>query len=368
VGRIELQSVTVTREGAMLLDRIELSVAEGERMAVLGPSGSGKSTLLRTIAGLEAPDPPGPDRPDGGRVLFDGRDVTGLPPRDRDVSMVSQQAGLQPHLDVRRNMGFPLTLRRMAPEEVDARVEAEASAFSLGKLLRRRPATLSTGERHEVALARSLVRRASVLLLDEPVADQDGPRRASLVRELITLQEGYGVTLLVATNDQRVAMGLAQRCAVLDGGRIVQVGRPQDLFARPATVFVAGFLGSPPMNLMTGRVERAASGARIVAGPLRVRSFAPVVSDLVGTTCTVGIRPSDLHVAEPGSDAVLEEPVRSCAFLGAELEIRLGTADQELVATIARPGPGIGELVRLAVHPADIHLFGPDGVAITHGV
>jgi multiple sugar transport system ATP-binding protein len=369
MSRIELQALTVTRDTHRLLDSVDLVVAEGERLVVLGPSGSGKSTLLRTVAGLEYPDQQG-----GGRIRIDGRDVTRLPPRERDASMVNQQASLQPHLDVRRNIGFPLTLRRVPPSERDERVEAEARTFALRDLFRRRPKTLSTGERHEVALARSLVRRVGVLLLDEPFANHDGPRRATLLRELITVQEGYGVTLLCATNDQRVAMSLAHRCAVLDRGRIIQVGRPHQLFSQPSSVFVAGFLGTPPMNLLPAHVERAASGVRILAGPLRIRSFAPSVTDLVGRPCIVGIRPTDLRRAGPDVDVdsdatvVIEEPVRSRAFLGADVEVRLGAPGEELVATIDRPSPELGELLRLAVDPADIHLFGPDGSAVAHGV
>jgi len=363
VGRVELESLTITRGGHRLLDAIDLSVADGERMVVLGPSGSGKSTLLRAIAGIDEPD-----RTGGGRVRIDGRDVTRLPTRDRDVSMVNQQATLQPHLDVRRNIGFPLSLRRVAPDELDRRVDVEAGAFAVRDLLRRRPKTLSTGERHEVALARSLVRRATVLLLDEPFADHDGIRRASLVREVITLQEGHGVTLLCATNDQRIAMGLAHRCAVLDRGRIMQTGRPHELFLRPVNRFVAGFLGTPPMNLLPAHIEPAVSGVRVVAGPVRVRSFVPAVSDLVGTPCTLGIRPTDLRRAGADEFVVIEEPVRSRAFLGAEVEVRIGSPEQQLLANIERPSPSVGELLRLAVDPADIHLFGPDGTAVAHGI
>lgn len=371
MSRIELQAVTVTRGTHRLLDAVDLSVADGERLVVLGPSGAGKSTLLRTIAGLEFPD-----RQDGGQVRIDGRDVTRLPPNERDTSMVNQEATLQPHLDVRRNIAFPLMLRGIAPDERDARVEAEARSFALRGLLRRRPRTLSKGERHEVALARSLVRRVGVLLLDEPFTHHDGARRAARIRELVTVQEGYGVTLLCVTNDQQVAMTLAHRCAVLDGGRIVQVGHPQELFTRPVSTFVAGFLGTPPMNLLPGRVERAVSGVRVVAGPLRIRSFLPSVADLVGRRCTVGVRPTDLRRVTPDSGTsrdtdptvVVEEPVRARAFLGATVEVRIGEPDQELVATVDRPSPAIGELLRLSVHPGDIHLFGPDGTAVSHGV
>lgn len=357
---IELQAVSVTRGGRVLLDAVGLEIADRERFVVLGPSGSGKSTLLRAIAGIE--------HVDAGRVHIGGTDVTRLPPRERGVSMVNQQASLQPHLDVRRNIGFPLALRRMPPAEVDERVESEARAFGFRDLLRRRPKTLSTGERHEVALARSLVHRVGVLLLDEPFANHDVPRRSSLIRELIEVQEGYGVTLLCATNDQRIALGLAHRCAVLDGGRIAQLGRPDELFARPSNAFVAGFLGTPPMNLIPGRVERTGSGARIVAGPLRARSFAPRVSDLAGTACTVGIRPTDLRRAAPDDFLVIEEPVRARAYLGAQVEVRMGGSEEQVVATIDPPVPELGSLLRLAVDPGAIHLFAADGTALTHGI
>jgi ABC-type sugar transport system ATPase subunit len=371
VSRIELQAVTVTKGTHRLLDAVDLSVADGERLVVLGPSGAGKSTLLRTVAGLEFPD-----RPDGGQVHIDGRDVTRLRPRERDTSMVNQEASLQPHLDVGSNIGFPLTLRGIPQDERDARVEAEARSLSLRGLLRRRPGTLSKGERHDVALARSLVRRVSVLLLDEPFTHNDGPRRVARIRELVTVQEGYGVTMLCATNDQQVAMTLAHRCAVLDGGRIVQVGHPQELFTRPVSTFVAGFLGTPPMNLVPGRVERAAGGVRVVAGPLRIQSFLPAVTDMVGRPCTVGVRPTDLRRApatpgpggHTGPSVVVEEPVRARAFLGATIEVRLGAPDEELVVSVEPPSPAIGELLRLSVDPGDIHLFGPDGTVVSHGV
>lgn len=360
VGSIELQQVSVWRGDRSVLENLDLVVADGERLALLGPSGAGKSTLLRAVAGI--------DPVARGRVRIDGRDVTDAPTRDRDLAMVNQQASLQPHLDVRRNVAFPLMVRHTDPAERDARVKAEARAFSLGGVLGRKPRALSGGERREVALARSLVRRVGALLLDEPFADTDGLRRSSLVTELIRIQEGYGVTLVCATNDQRVAMGLAHRCAVLNDGRIVQVARPTELFARPANVFVAGFLGTPPMNLLPGRVERAAGGVRVVAGPFRLQSFLPRVSDLVGMACTVGIRPTDLRYIRPGDVAALEEPVRAHAFLGGKVEVRLGTRGEELVAVLDRPAPEPGRLLRLGIDPADIHLFGPDGAAVSHGI
>lgn len=360
MASIELQAVTVTRGGVRVLDGVDLRVAAGERLALLGPTGSGKSTLLRTVAGVESEVT--------GRVLIGGRDVTRVTPARRDVAMVDQRTTLQPHLDTRGNLGFPLILRRTRREEFEARVAAEARVWSLDERLARRPSTLSVGERDEVALARSLVHRSRVLLLDEPFANHDVPRRAALLRELIRVQEGYGVTLVCASNDQRVAMQIAQRCAVLDGGRIVQVGTPTELLRQPTSLFVAGFVGTPPMNVLPARVERRGQGARIIAGPLRIRSFLPVLRDLAGQACSLGIRPRDLRRAGAEDVVVVEEPVRSVVFLGPDSEVRLGRTRDDLVATIGAPPPPVGALLRLAVDPHAVHVFAADGTVVSHGV
>jgi multiple sugar transport system ATP-binding protein len=362
VSTIELVGVSLVRDGHVLLDAIDLSVAAGERLVVLGPSGAGKSSLLRVVAGLEAPT--------AGAVHLGGVDVTGHPPGTRDISMVNQEASLQPHLDVARNVGFPLSIHHVPTAEIEERVQAEARVFSLHRLLRRRPNTLSAGQRHDVALARSLVRRGSILLLDEPLARVDARRKDELLRQLLAVQQGYGVTLLAATNDQRVAMSLADRIALLDAGRLVQVGAPTEVFERPANAFVAAFLGSPGMNLLPGRVRAAVSGVRIDAGPLRVRSFAPEVTDLAGREVLVGVRPTDLR-PYPAGDAtvVIEEVVVRTAFLGADVEVGLEVGDgRELTAVLRGPRPTLGALLRLTVDPHRIHLFDPAGPALAHGV
>jgi ABC-type sugar transport system ATPase subunit len=363
MSSLELMSVTVSRGERRLLDAVDLAVATAERVVILGPSGSGKTTLLRTVAGLE--------QHVTGTIRIDGRDVTALQPRDRGVSMVNQEASLQPHLDVGSNVAFPLRIRRVPRDEVAERVLAEARAFAFRDLLQRRPSTLSAGERHEVALARSLVRRPELLLLDEPLARADAPRRSVLLRELIAVQQGYGVTLLVATNDQRVAMSLAHRIAVLDDGRLVQVGTPGEVFRRPGTAFVAGFLGTPAMNLLRGRVTRARAGVRVEAGPIRVTSFRPEVSDLAGREVIVGIRPTDLDRVDAHDEGllVIEEPVLRRAFLGSEIEVGLDAGDgRELTAIVDRPAPETGSLLRLRADPAQVHLFALDGPALAHGV
>lgn len=361
MGRVELDRVTVSRDGHRVLDAVELVVADHERLAILGPSGSGKTLLLRAVAGVEPID--------SGRVRIGGHDVTGLAPRDRDVAMIDQQATLQPHLDVRDNLAFALRLRRVPREEVDRRVMAEARALSLRRLLSRRPRTLAAGERHQVSLGRSLVRRGSVLLLDEPLARIDASRRAGLIRELVQVQEGYGVTLLLATNDQRVAMMLGQRIAVLRGGRVVQVGAPMEIHQRPVDEFVAGFVGSPPMNLLPGRVVRGAAGTEVRTGRLTVPSWAAPVSALAGREVTVGLRPESLALADGSSRFTYPGVVLRREFLGAGvlLEVSHG-ADGSVRLVTDRPGPAVDEPVRLAVDPAAIHLFEPGGVALVHGI
>lgn len=363
MAKLELDSLTVGEGAARILHPLDLTVASGERLVVLGPSGSGKTTLLRAIAGVVTVS--------GGAITIDGRRVTHTAPRDRDVAMVDQQASLQPHLDVGDNVAFPLRLRRIADEEVTARVDAEARTFSLRRVLRRRPQTLSHGQRHEVALARSLVRRASVVLLDEPFAMTDPPRRERLLRELLEVQRGYGVTLIAATNDQRVAMLLGERLAVLEGGRLVQAGTTAELYAAPASSFVAGFVGSPPMNLVVGRVRAASSGVRVEAGPLRVRSFAPTVTDLAGRDVVVGIRPTDLAPDPTDAAVVVEEVVTRRAFLGSQVELGLAAPPgPDLTAVVDRDhAPQVGALVRLGVAPQRLHLFDPaTGAALAHGV
>lgn len=369
MSHVRLAAVTVVKGTTEVLHHTDLEVGDGQRLVVLGPSGAGKTTLLRVVAGL--------DPAATGSVLLDGQDVTGVATRERGVSMVTQEAALLKHLDVEHNVAFPLTLRGVEEPERSQRVEAEVQAFSLKRLLRRRPNQLSMGEQHDAAMARALVRRGGVLLLDEPFANTDAGRRTALLRELLRLQEGYGVTLLAATNDQQIALQLAERCVVLRDGTIVQDAAPLELLTRPATTFVAGFLGSPPMNLIPGHVEHAAGRTRIIAGPVRIEQPRPEVAALAGRDCTVGIRPHDLHRAtttDRRDDVTLvrvEEVVRRTAFLGSEVEVAIAPGeapDQHLVAVIDRPVPGVGTLLALAVPRSQVHVFDEHGSAVVHGV
>ena len=372
VSSVELAGVTVSRGGQRLLGGVDLHVGDGERFALLGPSGAGKTTLLRVVAGLEPVDE--------GHVLIGDRDVTGARPAERNVSMVTQDGMLHPHLDVEHNLAFSLRLRRLPRAEIDARVRAEARAFSLLGLLQRRPQTLSAGERHEVSLARSLVRRSSVLLADEPFARIDPHRLATMIRELHRVQEGYGVTLLLATNDQRVALGIAQRTAVIADGRVVQVGSPLELFRRPANIFIAGFLGDEPSNLLAADLARVDGRTVLRAPGLSIPTWQLALTKLAPKAVQLGIRPADVEVAgtQPGdvevaadrltTVAAIEGLVEHREFRGSMAVITTSTPAGAIRVRCAPPGPHIGERITLRLPPMSIHVFDSSGNAIVHGV
>ncbi len=275
MATVETRAITKRFDGANAVDGIDLPVREGEFLVLLGPSGCGKTTLLRMIAGLEEPS--------SGDVLIGGQVVTGLPPRARNIAMVFQSYALYPHLTVVRNIEFPLRARGMGREEMDRRVKRAAAMFGITHLLGRKPRQLSGGERQRVALARAVVREPVVFLLDEPLSNLDAQLRTAARDELEQFQRQLGTTTLYVTHDQIEAMGLGDRIAVLDHGRIHQIGTPEEIYAEPADTFVATFIGSPPMNLMDegGALvgfrpehllprEAFAAGEKTVAFPLAV--------------------------------------------------------------------------------------------------
>jgi ABC-type sugar transport system ATPase subunit len=235
----------VKRHGATtVLHGIDLDVAAGEFFVLLGPSGSGKTTTLRILAGLESVS--------GGRVLMDGQDVTHREPGERDVAMVFQSYALYPHMTVGENIGFPLKMVGIKPAETERQVAEAAGRVNIGHLLARRPGQLSGGQQQRVALARAIVRRPNLFLLDEPLSNLDAKLRLETRLELHALQRGLGITTVYVTHDQEEAMTLADRIAVFMDGRIAQVGTPREVYARPRTMAVAGFVGTPQMNLLPG--------------------------------------------------------------------------------------------------------------------
>ena len=242
MATVEARSLTKLFDEVRAVDGIDLVAREGEFLVLLGPSGCGKTTLMRLLAGLE--------RPSSGEVVIDGNTVTDLPPRVRNIAMVFQSYALYPHLSVAKNISFPLRAVGMRKAEITQKVEWAARMFGIERFLDRKPRQLSGGERQRVALARAVVREPVVFLLDEPLSNLDAKLRNSARDELKQFQRNLGTTTIYVTHDQAEAMGLGDRIAVLNQGRVCQIGTPQEIYQDPADIFVATFIGSPPMNLL----------------------------------------------------------------------------------------------------------------------
>ena len=242
MAQVEVREIKKYFGEVRALDGVDLSVNEGEFLVLLGPSGSGKTTLMRIIAGLE--------KPTAGEIYLGGRMVNGLPPRARNIAMVFQSYGLYPHMKVYDNIAFPLKTQRVKKEIIKEKVEEVARMLDIARLLERKPRQLSGGERQRVALARALVRDPVLFLMDEPLSNLDAKLRASARDELKQFQRRVGITTIFVTHDQVEAMGMGDRIAVMNLGRILQVGTPKEVYFEPANTFVATFLGTPPMNLV----------------------------------------------------------------------------------------------------------------------
>jgi multiple sugar transport system ATP-binding protein len=242
MATVEARGVSRHFDDVRAVDGIDLIANEGEFLVLLGPSGCGKTTLMRLIAGLE--------RPTSGEIILDGRVVNDLPPRARNIAMVFQSYALYPHLTVEKNISFPLRAVGMPKEEIRRKVEWAARMFGIERFLDRKPRQLSGGERQRVALARAVVREPVAFLLDEPLSNLDAKLRNSARDELKQFQRNLGTTTIYVTHDQAEAMGLGDRIAVLNQGKVIQVGTPQEIYGRPSDIFVATFIGSPPMNLV----------------------------------------------------------------------------------------------------------------------
>src|SRR5512132_2531621 len=265
---------------------LTLDIADGEFLVLLGPSGCGKTTALRMLAGLE--------HPDRGDIRVDGRSVVGLEPKDRDVALVFQSYALYPHMSVRDNIRYPLRVRGLSPADQERRVTRAAELLRIEHLLPRKPAQLSGGEQQRVALARAIVREPRVFLMDEPLSNLDAKLRTHTRTELKALQQQLGVTTIFVTHDQAEAMTMADRIAVLDAGELQQLGTPDTVYQRPANLFVAQFIGSPPMNILDAKRD---GDALVVAGGWRIA--APRRLDGASTALKLGLRPEaiDLNLA-----------------------------------------------------------------------
>ncbi len=333
-----------------VLKGVSVAVAHGEMMVILGPSGCGKSTLLRCIAGLE--------RVSSGEIRIKGRRVNDLEPKDRDIAMVFQNYALYPHMTVYDNMAYGLRNRGMARDEIDRRVRATASGLGLAELLDRKPRQLSGGQRQRVAMGRATVREPEAFLFDEPLSNLDATLRVQMRLELRRLQARLGATGIYVTHDQVEAMTLGDRLMVLDAGVVEQVGPPLEVYARPATRFVAGFIGSPAMGFVDGEIAPDGSALVLAGGGVVLPLPEPRPAD-GGRPVTAGLRPEHLRPLngdEPGLDLAIEsvEALGADTIAHGRLPGGSGLAVR-LDGDAAAPRPG--ERLRAAPLPGTLHLF-----------
>ncbi|WP_067466708.1 ABC transporter ATP-binding protein [Nocardia amamiensis] len=348
MARLRIEAVSKQFGAAHAVRAVSLDIADGEFLVLLGPSGCGKSTLLRMIAGLEDPT--------GGRILLDDEDITHQAPQQRDLAMVFQSYALYPHLTVAKNIGFPLRARRTPRAKIAERVSEVAGILGLTELLRRRPAALSGGQRQRVALARAMVRDPGAFLMDEPLSNLDAKLRSATRAELIALHERLGATFLYVTHDQVEAMTMADRIALLNEGRVEQVGTPTELYDRPRSTFVAGFLGAPPMNLFPAAVTERDGVLRVVADGIDTELAISTADFGDDIEVVAGIRPEQLRLDPTGSD--IRGRVTMVENLGSEELIHFTTGDRTLCARAPRPaGVAADDSIALRVDPARIHLF-----------
>jgi len=371
MAEIELRDVRKVFPGDVVaIEDVSLEIGDGEFIALVGPSGCGKSTLLRAIAGLEEVT--------SGDISIGGRDVTDLAPRHRDIAMVFQSYALYPHMSVRQNLGYGLRVRRTPKAEARRRVEEIAKLLDLTELLERKPAQLSGGQRQRVAMGRAIVRQPQAFLMDEPLSNLDAKLRVGMRASLAQLHQQLGVTTVYVTHDQVEAMTLGQRVAVMRDGRILQVDTPQTLYEHPRDLFVAGFIGSPAMNLVEARID----DDEVVLGQFRLPLAAGRRPSRATRGVIVGIRPETFEDADFASaelptitaDVVVLEELGSDAHVFFRVDatrIAAGLDDDEEDATDlvtdrgsllnARVDPRtsarVGDAIRLAVDPSRFHFF-----------
>jgi sn-glycerol 3-phosphate transport system ATP-binding protein len=332
-GHISLSGVTKSFATATALEGIDVQLGAGQFSVLLGPSGCGKSTLLRLIAGL--------DHPTAGEIRLGSERIDQLPPKARNLSMVFQSYALFPHLDVAENILFGLSVRRVAKAERQERLLRVAGMMGLSELLARKPSELSGGQQQRVALARAVISERPVCLMDEPLSNLDAKLRAEMRSEIRTLQQRLGLTMVYVTHDQVEAMTMADRIVVMNAGRVEQVATPRELYGRPETVFVAAFIGTPPMNLVP------AADLPQVQAP--------------GATATIGIRPEEI-ILETGENAVsLTARVLSVEYLGADQLVALSVGAGRLLMRYPGQAPILSAELTIALPRSALHFFDASG-------
>lgn len=354
MGRLVLNQLSRSFKNVSAVKNVSLTVEDGDFLVLLGPSGCGKTTLLRMIAGLLEPT--------SGSLELDGEDITTLPSKKRDLAMVFQSYALYPHLNVAKNLAFPLQVRRTDKQQLRQRVEAVANMVEIGHLLDRKPKELSGGQRQRVAVARALVREPKAFLMDEPLSNLDAKLRTATRQELAGLHRRLGATFIYVTHDQVEAMTMATKIALLNGGQLEQLGTPEELYDKPASVFAAGFLGSPATNLIDAELSTS-NGAVTVMAPCLEAELWP--GETPQRDVVLGIRPEHLGIHAPGSAAAA--PSAGAALRGVvELSENLG-AEQLVYCRVGENRVAVraprgrrwedGAPVVLSADASSLHLF-----------
>lgn len=332
MAQIKLDGVSKVFDKTTVIPPLDLEIGKGEFVVFVGPSGSGKSTLLRLIAGLE--------QTSGGRISIEGSDVTATPCGDRGLAMVFQSYALYPHMTVRQNMAFPLEMAGEPKASIERRIEETAAVLDLTRFLERRPAQLSGGQRQRVAIGRAIVRNPTAFLFDEPLSNLDAALRGSMRLEIMKLHQQLGATMIYVTHDQVEAMTMADRIVVLNHGRIEQVGTPQELYERPANLFVAEFIGAPKMNRIEGQPAAALGGA------------------------VIGIRPEHLRISD--TQGSWRGTVELTENLGAESHVHVLCEDVGALVVRMAGAPSVkaGDTIWLSPADGHIHKFDQGGMAL----
>ena len=351
-------NLKVTEDGVLAVEDFNLTVHDQEFIVLVGPSGCGKSTTMRMIAGLEDIT--------SGDVLIDGKRVNDVAPKDRDIAMVFQSYALYPNMTVYENMAFTLELKKVPKDEIDRKVRSAAEILGITQYLDRKPKALSGGQRQRVAIGRAIVRDPKVFLMDEPLSNLDAKLRSHMRVELATLHHKLGVTTIYVTHDQTEAMTLADRIVVMKAGYIQQVATPIDLYNHPTNMFVAGFIGSPSMNFLRGKVKRAGKGAAFLTEGGQVFPLTKDQADVLwpqhdNRALVLGIRPEDIYASAAHAGPVCGEMqgmVTACEALGNEAILHLENEDGEIAARVAPDhGATAGEAATLYVNMANAHFF-----------
>jgi multiple sugar transport system ATP-binding protein len=335
------------------VDHLDLEIGDGEFLVLVGPSGCGKSTSLRMLAGLEDVD--------DGAIFIDTRDVTHLPPKARDIAMVFQNYALYPHMTVYENMAFALKLRKTSKAEIDRRVKEAAKLLQLEEFLNRKPKALSGGQRQRVAMGRAIVREPQVFLMDEPLSNLDAKLRVQTRTQIATLQAKLGVTTVYVTHDQVEAMTMGHRVAVMLDGVLQQVDTPRELYDKPANVFVAGFMGSPAMNIKTVPLTEAGAALADLTVPLTREQVAAAQADGGNGKVVIGFRPEDCDLVSQ-NDGGLALVVELVEDLGSDANVyghatMDGNSERFVVRTDRQHMPNMGETVYIKPRPGRHHVF-----------